>query len=79
MEKINWSPEYSVGVGVLDEQHKQSHAKFRKKVVYLCMAVPLGVPIVPKVILNFLIEWWHNHILYEDIEYKSFFKEKEIH
>jgi hemerythrin len=135
MEKINWSHEYSVGVGIIDEQHKrlvlminrligakeattgsevvsdlitqmtmyarehfkfeeelmaelgfplleqhkQSHIKFRKKVVDLTIAVPLGVPVVPQVILNFLVEWWHNHILHEDMGYKSFFNEKGIH
>jgi hemerythrin-like metal-binding protein len=61
------------------EQHKQSHIKFRKKVVDLTIAVPLGVPVVPQVILNFLVEWWHNHILHEDMGYKSFFNEKGIH
>ncbi|MGD9364700.1 MAG: bacteriohemerythrin [Desulfobacteraceae bacterium] len=135
MEKINWSPEYNVGVGIFDEQHKRlvlmlnrligsketttgselisdlitlmtmyaqehfkaeedlmaefgfplldqhkhSHVKFRKKVVDICMAVPLGVPVVPQVVLNFLVQWWQNHILHEDMAYKSFFKEKGIY
>lgn len=61
------------------DQHKQSHIKYREKVVDICMAVPLGVPVVPQVILNFLVEWWQNHILQEDMGYKSFFKEKGIH
>jgi hemerythrin-like metal-binding protein len=135
MEKINWSPEYSVGMGIIDEQHKrlilmlnrligakevttnsgvvsdvlnemtkyakehfkfeedllaefgfplldqhkQSHFNYRKKVVDLCTAVPLDISIVPQVILNYLVRWWQNHILHEDMEYKSFFKEKGIH
>jgi hemerythrin-like metal-binding protein len=136
MDKINWSPEYSVGVGIIDEQHKRiililnrlignekeattgstlisdlitqmtmyaqehfkteedlmakfgfplldqhkkSHVNYRKKVTDLCTAVPLGVPIVPQVMLNYLVEWWQNHILHEDMGYKSFFKEKGIY
>jgi hemerythrin-like metal-binding protein len=135
MEKINWSSKYSVGVGMIDEQHKrliwmlnrmigaekastgseviadlitqmtiyaqehfkfeeglmaefgfplfdqhkQSHNKYRKKVADLCTAVPLNVPVVPEVMLNFLTKWWQNHILIEDMEYKSFFKTKGIY
>jgi hemerythrin-like metal-binding protein len=135
MEKINWSPKYSVGVEIIDEQHKrlvlmlnrligskeattnseivsdvitqmtkyaedhfkleedlmaefgfplldqhrQSHDKYRKKVVDLCTAVLLDVPIVPQVMLNYLVKWWENHILHEDMEYKSFFKKNGIH
>ena len=135
MEKINWSPKYSVGVGILDEQHKrvvlmlnrligaketttksevisdlimqmttyaqehfkfeedllaeigfplldqhkQSHIEYRKKVVDLCRAVPLGIPVVPQVMLNFLVKWWRSHILEEDMGYKSFLEEKGAH
>jgi hemerythrin-like metal-binding protein len=135
MEKINWSPEYSVGVDIIDEQHKrlvlmlnrlisaeeattgsevvsdlitqmtkyaqehfkfeedlmaefgfplldqhkQSHRKYRKKVVDLCMAVPLDIPVVPQVMLYFLFQWWQNHILHEDMGYKSFFNENGIY
>jgi hemerythrin-like metal-binding protein len=135
MVKINWSPEYSVGVGMLDEQHKrlvlmlnrmidtreaatgsqvvsemisrmtayaqehfkfeedlltkigfprldqhiQSHNKFRKKIVDLCMAVPLGVSSVPQVMLNFHVQWWQNHILQEDMQYRSFFEEQGMY
>lgn len=134
MKKINWSSKYSVGVGVLDEQHKrlvmminrlidyqnaatgseaiselisemikyaqehfryeedlmaesefpllnqhkQSHRKFRKKISDLCIAVPLGVSCVPQVMLDFLSKWLLNHILHEDMSYKSFFEEREV-
>jgi hemerythrin-like metal-binding protein len=135
MKKINWLPKYSVGVKIMDEQHKklilmlnrligaeniatdseviselitqmitygqehfkteenlmakfgypqldqhyQSHAKYKKKVADLCIAVPLDVPVVPQVTLNFLVDWWQNHILNIDMKYKSFFQEKGIH
>jgi hemerythrin len=135
MEKIIWSPQYSVGVGAIDEQHKrlilmlnrligakeattgsevisdlitqmtqyaqehfkteeglmaefgfplldqhkQNHINYRKKTVSLCIATPLGVPTVPQEMLNFLVQWWQNHILHEDMKYKSFFKEKKIY
>jgi hemerythrin len=134
MKKVNWSPKYSVGVKIMDEQHKklilmlnrligseniktdseviselimqmitygqehfkaeenlmaksgypqldqhyQSHVKYKKKVADLCIAVPLEVPVVPQVTLNFLIDWWQNHILNVDMKYKSFFQEKGI-
>ena len=135
MEKINWSPEYSVGVGKIDEQHKRlilmlnrlhdtieattsseaiaelitqmltygqehfkteenllaehrfplfdqhklCHVNYRKKVADLCMASAIDVPEVPQVMLNFLTEWWRNHILKEDMTYKPFFNEKGIY
>ena len=135
MEKFNWSSKYSVGVGVIDEQHKrlvlminrligakevetgsetiselitqmtqyaqehfkfeedllaefgfpqldqhkQIHIKFRKKVADLCMAVPLDVSAVPQVMLNFLVKWLKNHILHEDMSYKSHLNKKGIY
>lgn len=135
MKKINWSPEYSVGVGRIDEQHKriilmlnriidaedvttgsviiselitqmtayaqehfkaeedlmseygyplfdqhkQNHIQYRKKVVDLCSAVPIDTPVVPEVIRNFLVQWWQNHILQEDMAYKTFFNEKGVY
>ena len=60
------------------DQHKQGHVEYRKKVVDLCTAASLDIPIVPQVMLNYLVQWWQNHILHEDMEYKSFFKEKGI-
>jgi hemerythrin-like metal-binding protein len=135
MEKINWSTEYSVGIGRIDEQHKQivlmlnrligakeattgsevvsdlidqmtkyaqehfkfeedlmaefgfplldqhkqSHVKYRKKIVDLCTSVSLDIPVVPQVMLNYLVQWWQKHILHEDMGYKSFFSEKGLH
>lgn len=55
------------------DQHKQSHMEYRKKVVDFCRAVSLDVPDVPQVMLNFLANWWRNHILHEDMGFKSFF------
>jgi hemerythrin len=134
MEKIKWSPDFTVGVEILDEQHKrivlmvnrlirakdlptgsetvsdlisqmlkyaqehfkaeenlmdeygfplldqhkQSHVNYRKKVGDLCKAVLVDVPTVPQVMLNYLIEWWQNHILEEDMAYKNFFNEKGV-
>jgi hemerythrin-like metal-binding protein len=66
------------GFPLLD-QHRQSHDNYRKKVVDLCTAVLLNVPIVPQVMLNYLVQWWEKHILHEDMEYKSFFKKNGIH
>jgi hemerythrin len=60
-------------------QHKQYHINYRKKIVDLCKAVPLGVSVVPEVMLNFLVQWWQNHILHEDMAYKPFFNEKGVY
>jgi hemerythrin len=135
MDTINWSSEYNVGVGILDEQHKniilafnrlvkaeapqtnsvvisdlldqmtkyaqkhfqteealliehgyplfddhkRGHIEYRKKVVDLCTATTLNVSQVPHAILEFLARWWKHHILFEDMQYKSFFKDKGIH
>ena len=135
MKKIHWTPEFSVGVRELDEQHKrivlmlnrliganevttgshliadlitqmiayanehfrteedlliesgyplfsrhrQFHIDYRKKVTELCTATPLGVPDVPRVMLDYLVQWWRIHILREDMEYKAFFNEKGIY
>lgn len=60
------------------EQHKQSHVKFRKKVGDFCIAAPLGVPSVPQALLDFLVKWLLNHILHEDVTYKSFFEARRV-
>ena len=63
----------------LFDQHKLYHVNYRKKVADLCMASAIDVPEVPQVMLNFLTEWWRNHILKEDMTYKLFFNEKGIY
>lgn len=134
MEKIVWSDEYSVGVQVLDDQHKKiirivnklienshelvnsvtvadaldemtkyasyhfkteeqlmeengysgyeqqraQHKAFKIKLVQLCSATTLQVGEVPDILLNYLGEWWVQHILQEDMEYRSFFSENGI-
>ena len=65
------------GFPLLD-QHKQNHREYQKKVGDLCKAVPIDVPGVPQVMLNFLAQWWQNHILHEDMGYKSFFNKKGL-
>ncbi len=60
------------------EEHKSQHKAFRIKVMELCTATMGGDEAVPKVILEFLKQWFTQHILDEDMEYKPFFKEKGV-
>lgn len=129
MDKINWSSKYSVGIGIIDEQHKRiilminkiikekdantgseviselitrmmqyarehfkteenlliehgypyfeehksEHMAYHKKAVAFTVATPMGIEDVPEKMKDFLITWWENHILVEDMKYKDFF------
>lgn len=131
MEQIIWTPEFSVGVASLDEQHKRligminklvddsgacvdsetisdiltqmtkyasmhfraeeqlmaehdypglaahrhEHLEYRKKAVNFCLKVMDKRPETPNEIINFLFEWWTQHILHSDMKYKKFFDE----
>ncbi|KHF24802.1 hypothetical protein JV46_03280 [Solemya velum gill symbiont] len=33
---------------------------------------------LPQLVLEFLIDWWTNHILVEDMKYKDFFRDKGV-
>jgi hemerythrin-like metal-binding protein len=59
------------------EQHKSQHQSFRIKVTELCMATTHDIEAVPQVLLEYLGQWWVQHILHEDMDYKQFFEEKE--
>jgi len=58
------------------ENHRQSHKEYRRKTVDLCTATTVGAEVVPQVMLNYLYNWWQEHILQEDMKYKSFFAER---
>ncbi len=60
------------------EQHKSQHNKFKEKVAGLCIATMDGFESVPQVLLDYLQQWLTQHILHEDMQYKSFFKEKGV-
>lgn len=136
MDKIDWSEKFSVGVGVLDEQHKtlvaminnlidtpniasneavitemldrmiryatthfekeeglmrihncpeftsqrKQHVEFMKNTAEFCK-VEEGTVVIQNFsdsLLIYLREWWLNHILVDDMKYKSFFEEKGL-
>ena len=60
------------------DEHAEQHRAFIKKTVDICTATMLDVEQVPEVILHYLKTWWNQHILEEDMSYKSFFKEKGV-
>ncbi len=134
MEKIIWGENFSVGVRVLDEQHKQivfmvntliemndvdvdseaisdtltkmtqyaishfekeeqymveygypeypvqkrQHQEFKMKTVDFCMGAMARSVAVPTEIFTYLRSWWTNHILKEDMKYKTFFNERGL-
>ncbi|HJN50975.1 MAG: bacteriohemerythrin [Pseudomonadales bacterium] len=134
MDKIEWSDKFTVGVEVLDEQHKtlvgminnlletpnvasntaiitellnamiqyaithfeteeglmrrytypafesqkEQHVEFMKNTSEFCK-VEEGTVVIENFsdsVLTYLREWWVNHILVDDMKYKSFFAEK---
>lgn len=134
MDKIEWSDKFSVGVKVLDDQHRvlvgminrlidtpdlksqdemvpdllagmieyatihfeteeklmeqfdypgydvqqAEHGAFIAKTAEFCSDGRLQVERIPESILIYLREWWINHILIDDMKYKSFFSDKEV-
>jgi hemerythrin len=55
----------------LDFQVKE-HNEFRSKTVKSAVKVLKGVENVPEETIQFLKDWWTNHILKIDMEYKDF-------
>ena len=58
--------------------HKQEHIEYLQKVSCLCEKEALYKSTVPDELLDYLIDWWTNHILNTDMKYKSFFAEKGV-
>lgn len=59
-------------------EHKEHHKEFRKKTVAFCIDVMSYKTAIPIEVLTYLKEWWTNHILNTDMEYKSFFNKKGL-
>jgi hemerythrin len=134
VERIDWDSSFSVGVKLLDEQHKrivnmmnrlisdreatvrseaiselldgltkyatdhfraeeqlleehgypglahqkEEHRAYRIKVVTLCQATISHEDSVPAGLLKFMCDWWVNHILETDMEYRSFLTERGV-
>jgi len=61
------------------ENHKLEHKEFRKKTISLSMEKTVYDETILNQILEYLTEWWKNHILYTDKKYSTFFLEKEMY
>jgi hemerythrin-like metal-binding protein len=60
------------------EEQKIQHRDFRKKTVAFSTATYYGIDQVPEALLEYLVEWWVQHILEDDMAYRSFFKDKGV-
>ncbi|MES9900187.1 MAG: bacteriohemerythrin [Sedimenticola sp.] len=58
--------------------HSKKHTAYSKQIGHLCKKSLDGKSEVPHELLGFLTDWWINHILHEDMQYKAFFKEKGV-
>ena len=54
------------------EKHKKLHIDYIDKAVDLNFDVLLKKDNVANTMMQFLIHWWENHILIEDLKYKEF-------
>ena len=61
------------------DSHVHYHMSYLEKFVDLSMSATESNETVPADLLAFLRDWWINHILNEDMKYKSFFAQKGIH
>ncbi|MES9844035.1 MAG: bacteriohemerythrin [Candidatus Sedimenticola sp. PURPLELP] len=59
-------------------EHSKKHTAYSKKITDLCMGSLHDKSEVPSELLGFLTDWWTNHILHEDMQYKAFFQEKGV-
>ncbi len=59
-------------------EHVKTHMQFRLKIIELSNEMLYHKESVPVELFAFLREWWSNHILQEDMQYKAFFKEKGL-
>ena len=58
------------------EQQKAGHSEFRRRAGELCQIALNEEEEVTQDLINFLHDWWTNHILHKDKKYAEFFEEK---
>lgn len=61
------------------DTHVNYHMEYLEKFAELSLSVTESDLTVPADLLSFLRNWWANHILVEDMKYKSFFNDKGIY
>jgi len=54
------------------ENHLKAHENFKLRTIHTAVKVIKGHEDVPKETIQFLKDWWSNHILKMDMEYKNF-------
>lgn len=57
--------------------HRAEHVQFCEVIAETCYGASLGV-IGAHELYDYLARWWTNHILHEDMKYKSFFAAREV-
>jgi hemerythrin-like metal-binding protein len=58
--------------------HKEAHKAYRRKVMALCEDTMDQNASVPEELLRFLGDWWVNHILGDDMRYRSFLMQRGL-
>lgn len=61
----------------LASQQRQ-HREYRKRVAALCVDTVSGKDTVPSELLVFLLRWWKDHILEDDMKYGGFLRERGV-
>lgn len=56
------------------EKQKKDHKEYRLKVVNFCMDTVDHKKTVPLDLKAFILNWWKDHILIDDMSYKPFFE-----
>ena len=59
-------------------EHSKKHTLYSARVAEFCKESLAGKSEVPEELMDFLADWWTNHILHEDMKYKAFFEEKGV-
>lgn len=60
------------------EDHLEKHREYKLKVSDFAVDILEYKEDLPTELLDYLNQWWVDHILKEDMKYKSFFEEKGI-
>jgi len=58
------------------KQHKELHIHYSKEISNLTVKATFLDDFAPAELLEFLKQWWDNHILVEDMKYKDFLHSK---
>ena len=58
--------------------HAKKHTEYGERIANFCRKTVEKDKNVPEELLDFLSEWWNDHILHEDMSYRRFFEEKGV-